>query len=155
PSWAWARDDRVGGMRTSAFPWVLAVVGGCAGAPLVSEPGGPRICHTILFHVHDWAPDDTQKRLADDLLAAASSVPGLVLLHVGGPLVRGEDPDTAAADTGIRVVERGFDVCATLLFEDAAALAAWQDHPAHRALRERLATFLERVVVLDAAAGVR
>lgn len=90
-----------------------------------------RVCHTVLWTLHDPA------RAGDfraELLRCRALVPGLRRFDVG---VRGAG------------LPASVDVALVAWFDDAAALAAYQDHPTHQAVSERIAPWRRERHILD------
>jgi hypothetical protein len=78
------------------------------------------LIHTVFFAVGANASEDAVEQLLADCRGLLSKVPGVRHLWVGRP-----------ADTHRSVVLRDYAVGMTIVFADAAAQEAYQDHPLH------------------------
>ena len=89
------------------------------------------ICHTVLWMLHDPA---RATEFRAELLSCRDLVPGVRRFDVG---IRASDLPASA------------DVALVAWFDDTAALVAYQDHPIHRAISQRIAPWRRERHVLD------
>jgi hypothetical protein len=92
------------------------------------------IRHVTLFAWVPEATDEQKQRVAEELRALAPLMTGLRAYHVG--------PDAG-------IIEGNFDFAVVADFDDAPSYLAYRNHPAHRAVVERVTgpTTRERVSV--------
>ncbi len=108
----------------------------CAHAPPTREAG--RVEHFVAI----WLKEPGNAAQRAELIEAAyalTSIPGIVTAYAGPPLGSTRDE-----------VDDSFDVALVLVFEDAAALAAYLVHPQHqKAVAEVLGPRAARFQVYD------
>lgn len=123
-------------MRVIVTALLAAAALSCAHAPPARASG--RVVHVVAVWLKE--PGDAARRAA--MIESAyglTAIPGIVHAYAGPPL-----PSTRPE------VEDSFDVALTFVFADAAALAAYLDHPLHqRAVAEALAPYAARFQVYD------
>lgn len=102
------------------------------------------IRHIVLIRFRPDVDEDTIQAIFSDLHAIRGQVPGLGPIHAG----RSESPEA---------IERGYLHGFTVDFADWQALAAYQDHPAHRRVGAELVGHavggLDGILVFDLPFG--
>ena len=104
----------------------------------IDPGGGGGVSHVVLVWLK--TPGDTVE--VDKIIQASREfqrIPGVVAVHAGRPL-----PSTRPT------VDDSFDVGVVIRFRDQAALAGYDQHPAHvRAVREVLGPAAAKVLIYD------
>lgn len=113
-------------------------VSGLEGSGSETGVGDSRVRHIVLCWLKELG-NETARRKLIETTEALGDLPGVVDVAAGIPL---------ASDRP--VVDDSFDVGIVFTFEDAEALAAYQDHPRHRkAVEDVLQPLVERILVYD------
>lgn len=98
------------------------------------------IRHVVLAKIRPEITDAAMEELFAELRTIVDLVPGIGQIHAG----RSQSPEG---------IERGYTHGFTVDFETWEALAAYQSHPAHRAVGARLVSYtqggLDGICVLD------
>lgn len=103
-----------------------------------ADAGDSQVRHIVLCWLKEPGSETARRKLIE-ATEALGDLPGVVDVAVGVPL---------ASDRP--VVDDSFDVGIVFTFEDAEALAAYQDHPRHlKAVEEVLQPLVERILVYD------
>ncbi len=90
--------------------------------------------HTFIFRCHPDVTDTQKTQLLQSVRALQGQIPGLLAIH-----------------TGVNVSPRsqGYQLGGVMHFTDRAALASYNDHPAHQALLPAIAPLLRDVIEVD------
>jgi quinol monooxygenase YgiN len=104
----------------------------------LAAAGDPQIAHTVYFALKDDTPEN-REALAAACVEYLSGQPGAVSFAVG----------TLADEYDRPINDRGFDVALYLVFEDAAALEAYNTNPRHQQFIRENFPLLEGARVFD------
>lgn len=91
------------------------------------------LCHIVLFKLKDTSAPSVQKAV-DVLSGMRGKVPGMRSLLAGADVVHSD---------------RSYDVALVCMFDDRAALDAYQDHPAHQPVRAHMRQVRESSYTCD------
>ena len=132
--------------RTLSFVAVLALSWTLAGhhsADAVraadKDAKGGNFVHTVIFYLKKDAPKDEAKALVTDAHSILSKIPTVRGVKAGPPSPK-STPKVAVTD---------YTVGLLVLFDDAAGLATYIDHPLHLKYVDKHKQHIEKVVVYD------
>jgi hypothetical protein len=124
---------------------LLAVVAGlglCAyqGRPVTAaDKADAPFVHCVIFYLKKDAPKDEPKALADDATALLAKIPTVRMVKIGPP------SDKSTPKVGVTDYQVGLLV----LFDDAAGLKTYLDHPLHLKYVEKHEKHIDKVLVYD------
>lgn len=95
--------------------------------------------HTVIFYLKKDAPKDEAKALVTDAHGILTKIPTVRGIKAGPPSSK-STPEVAVTD---------YTVGLLVLFDDAAGLKTYLDHPEHLKYVEKHKKFIDKVIVYD------
>lgn len=133
-------------LRRLSFVAVLAVVGTIAGhrsADAVraadKDAKAGNFVHTVIFFLKKDAPKDQAKEMIADAHALLGKI----------PVVRGVKSGPPSPNSTPKVAVTDYSVGLLVLFDDAAGLKTYIDHPLHLKYVEKHLKHVDKVMVYD------
>ena len=125
------------GLTISSLGIFLLLISGCSSAHKTAKQPG-QVHHIVFCWLNEPGNAEAYASLVEASLGL-TSIPGVLRVHVGPPLVSDRP-----------VVDDSFDVAIIIVLENHESLQPYLNHPTHTvAVREILSPLTERILIYD------